>query len=251
MHLIMVGCEYAGTTTLGTAISKWAEANFGGNFGFHDHWKIPHISHPPGKSAEENDKAYADWLAGKGEDPTRMGLSEDEVKQFMALSPKLKESYQRFHMEYHVSDSFYGDAHHNQIGFHIDEAVYAPLYYGYGGPGEYADRQWYARHIEQTVLRHAPDTILVLVKASPDIIRKRMKAAPHRHSLLQDKDIETVLAKFDEQFGQSFIRQKVSIDTSNASVEQSLVEFVDKVEPFITQADRLRMMDRMLKKLSA
>ena len=71
MRLILVGCEYSGTTTLSHAISKWAEKAIGGHFGFHDHWKVPHISHPPGGSAEENDRMYSDWLKGCGK--TRRG----------------------------------------------------------------------------------------------------------------------------------------------------------------------------------
>ena len=36
MHLILAGCEYAGTTTLAGAISEWAGRVIGGAFGFHD-----------------------------------------------------------------------------------------------------------------------------------------------------------------------------------------------------------------------
>ena len=46
MHLILTGCEYVGTTTLGWAISQWAAGAMGGHHWFHDHWKIPHINHP-------------------------------------------------------------------------------------------------------------------------------------------------------------------------------------------------------------
>ena len=90
MRLILVGCEYSGTTTLAEAISEWAKEVMGGGFGFHDHWKIPHVSHPPGLTAEEQE-------------------------QFMALSPNLKEMFQRYHIEYHLSPSFYGDPHHNSV----------------------------------------------------------------------------------------------------------------------------------------
>ena len=44
MRLILNGCEYGGMTTLAGAISPWAHKAFGGSFGFHDHWKIPHGS---------------------------------------------------------------------------------------------------------------------------------------------------------------------------------------------------------------
>ena len=66
MRLILNGCEYAGTTTLAGSISKWATELMGGILGFHDHWKIPHISHHP--------------------------HTDEENEQFLALSPRLKES---------------------------------------------------------------------------------------------------------------------------------------------------------------
>ena len=153
-------------------------------------------------------------------------------------------------MEYHVAETFYTDPHHNIVGFHIDEAVYAPLYYGYGGPGEYADRRWYARHIEGTIANRAPDTVLVLVKASPDVIARRMKENPHKNGVLQEKDIEHVLQRFEEEFGSSFIRVKFSLDTSTATVEESLAEFVESLEPHLPDADRLKIMSRQLSRLS-
>mgnify|MGYP001461916106 CR=1 FL=1 len=127
-----------------------------------------------------------------------------------------------------MGDSFYGDAHHNNVGFYFDEAVYAPLYYGYGGPGEYADRTWYARHIEADIMHKAPDTVLVHVKASADVIRKRLKENPHKFSLLQDKDIETVLTGFAHHYEVSFLRHKFEIDTSTSSIGESICEFGKK-----------------------
>ena len=45
MKLQIMGCEYAGTTTLATlGISKWSEKVFGTGWGAHDHGKKPHVS---------------------------------------------------------------------------------------------------------------------------------------------------------------------------------------------------------------
>ena len=41
--------------------------------------------------------------------------------------------FQRYVIEYHLGTSFYEYPDHGLVGFHIEEAVYAPLYYGYGG----------------------------------------------------------------------------------------------------------------------
>jgi hypothetical protein len=216
MRLILNGCEYAGTTTLAGAISEWAMKVFGGQIVFHDHWKIPHVSHSA-HTDEEND-------------------------QFLALSPHLQESFQRYHMEYHVASTFYGDDHHNMVGFHIDEAVYAPLYYGYGGEGEYSDRKQMARSVEAHIMEVAPDTVLVLVKASPKVIARRIKENPHDRALVKENDIERVLQRFEEENERTFIRRKFTLDTTSVSVEESLAEFVDKFEPHMTEADRLRIL---------
>ena len=215
MKTIVVGCEYAGTTTLSEAITGWATSTFGGEQGFHDHSKIPHISHEP--------------------------LSEDDIRHFMALSPVLKEQFQRFQTEYHLQPDFYTEDDHNMVGFHIDEAVYAPLYYGYDEEG---DRTKAARKVEARILEMAPDTVLVLVKASPEVIAKRKKENPHPHDLVQENDIEQVLSRFQEEYDASLLRKRMIIDTSNATVEESLAEFVENFKPMLTTTDRERILLR-------
>ena len=45
MKLILVGCEYSGTTTLALRIDRWLKGLTGDGFRLiHDHWKIPHTS---------------------------------------------------------------------------------------------------------------------------------------------------------------------------------------------------------------
>ena len=41
MNLILVGCEFAGKTTLANEIVEWSESNLGGSSHFHDHFTIP------------------------------------------------------------------------------------------------------------------------------------------------------------------------------------------------------------------
>ena len=243
----MSGCEYAGTTTLGYAISCWAKEVFGSSIVFHDHFKIPHVSHPPGNSGEENDKIYAEWAAGRGPDPTRMGLTSDEQKLFLALTPNLQEMFQRYHLDYHLQPGFYKEPHHNVIGMHVEEAVYAPLYYGYGGPGEYADRTKMVRYIEERMLSMAPDTVNILVMASPDVIRARMKENPHENAVLNEKDVEYVLQRFQDEYDRSLISSKFSIDTSSSTINESLTEFVENIDPFLSDADRTSILVKKAK----
>ena len=72
MHTILVGCEYSGTSTLSYHITKWARSTIGGLHWFHDHWKIPHVNHPPyvGKEAtiKEHDEMFEAWISGNGEE---------------------------------------------------------------------------------------------------------------------------------------------------------------------------------------
>jgi hypothetical protein len=220
MRLIIIGCEYAGTTTLTDNIGAWVERSMGGQMPKHDHWKIPEISHRP-HTREENEA-------------------------FLALSPALQECFQRYHMEYHLAESFYRGAHHVMVGFHIDEAVYAPHYYGYGGPDEYSDRAMSARFIEGQILDIAGDTVLVHLKASPETIRERMKKEPRESGLVKDDDIDYILQRFEEEYARSFLRQKIQIDNTDLTPEQALARFVEEIQPHLSEADRARILTRTL-----
>jgi len=245
MNLFIIGCEYSGTTTLTCAISDWAEATLGvSKFGFHDHWKAPHLGHPKTIGADSEEKMkylhnlVDEWRNGNGDDPTRTGFDTEEQELYMALSPVQREAFQRYHIAYHIGEDFYSTRHHNITGMHVDEAVYAGLYYGYGGEGEYADRKAMAPNIEETMLKKAPNTVLILIKADPEIIRKRMRENPHQNGLVQDKDVEFVLQRFQEEYDRSSIKNRFEIDTSSATVKESLAVFVENIDDFLTAEDR-------------
>ncbi|MDE2822876.1 MAG: hypothetical protein OXK79_05165, partial [Chloroflexota bacterium] len=67
---------------------------------------------------------------------------------------------------------------------------------------------------------------------------------PRRHELtyFKGEDAETVLARFDEEFEKSLIPRKIEIDTTDATVEESLAEFVRQIKPFITNDDYQRIL---------
>ena len=213
MKLILVGCEYAGKTTLANAIVGWIERTFGSSRTFHDHFSLPCNEFPV-----------------------------EEQEQLLALSPRLKEMFQRYMMNYHFHSAFYSDPDHNLVGFHIEEAVYAPLYYGYGGRGEYGDRAALARSFDEEVMQHAPDTVLVLLRARPEVIAQRMREQPHERPVVQEKDIEHVLQRFEEEYRDSLIRKKFALDTSDATVEQTLAEFAGAIKEHLSETDRLRLL---------
>ena len=243
MRLLLVGCEYSGTTTLAHAIIGWAKETLGAeNIGLHDHFKWPHLSHPPATTAEESEALFAAWEEGRGEDPTRMGLTLDEQERILALSPNVKEMFQRYHIDYHLHDAFYQDPDYFTVGMHIEEAVYAPLYFDYGMEGVYGNRKRFAQSVEHRLIQIAPDTVLVLVTASPEVIRRRMREAPHENAVVQEKDIELVLRRFEEESERSSLTHKFVLDTSTATVKETLAEFVQKIKPHLTQTDRLRIL---------
>lgn len=225
MKLLLTGCEYVGKTTLAGEIMAWAEQNIGATAHFHDHHTIP--------SSE---------------------LGDDAQESLMQLHPQAKEMFQRFMIEYHISASFYSKPDHNLMAPFIEEAVYAPLYYGYGGSDSASpsrspagQRSEMARKMEQRVLVLAPDVVLVLLKASPAVIRQRMRQHPHEYQVLQDQHVEHVLECFDAEVASSLVQKRIILDTTSATVEETLDEFIIAYEPFLTNDDLLRMRQHQLR----
>ena len=225
MRLILVGCEYSGTTTLAKAICRWAEREMGAFAGvpeaykIHDHFKIPHISHPP-------------------------ELNDDEQRQLLSLSPRLKETIQRHNIYYHLP-TYSWPQDSIVIGLHIEDKIYGPLYFGYETEGDPRNPIMATRaKFERWIMYAAPDIVLVLVKASPEVILRRLKDNPHHNGVLQEEDVDYVLQRFEEEYEKSEIRNKLTIDTTTATVEESLDEFVRSIRKFLTETDRKRIAKR-------
>ena len=219
MRLFFIGCEYAGTTTLAVAIRQWAKEEMGIDLGpLHDHWKIPDVvGHYPNT------------------------LTEKEYQQFLALSTRVTESFMRHNLYYHTPHERSGRfSDQIIIGHYIEDTIYASLYYNYGGPGQAGDRAVHSKGIEDIVVNLEPQTVLVLVKASPEVIARRMKEVPHPHGVVQEADIERVSRLFEAAFDASRLSNKMVLDTSTATVEETLAQFVSQMEPFLTDADRQR-----------
>ena len=226
MNLIIAGCEYSGTTTLANGIAQWARSTMGGTQEVHDHFKIPHI---------------ACYRNGPAAEP----LTDEELAHVLSWTPKMKEMAQRQSMNYHMPNNCEADDY-IVVGFHIEDAVYAATFFGYGHDKEpQGGIRWkYARHLETAFMEQAPDTILVYVKASEEVIAERMAADPHPFSIVKKKDIEHVLADFEMEFQRSVFHTKIEIDTSEATVEESLAELQGAIKPHLTIEDRRRMVVR-------
>ena len=229
MRLILIGCEYSGTTSLAETIQEWTKETLGSELLIHDHWKLPHASgHPPSE--------------------TITNLTDQEMRQVLGMTPKLKELLTRYALHYHTP--FMRDSSTTPggifVGYYVDEMVYGPLYFDYGGPSEPGDREIEARIIEQRITEYAPETVLVLVKTQSEIIAQRMSDKPHAYSLVGEQDIEHVLRRFEEEYAGSTITNKFALDTSDATLEETLQQFLEKMEPFWTESDRLRMLTHLV-----
>ena len=93
-------------------------------------------------------------------------------------------------------------------------------------------------------MERADDTVLVLLQASPEVIRDRMRSDPHDRTVVKDEDVGKVLERFEYHFNHSLLRYKFSLDTSTSSPDQTLEEFVAKYLPHLTQRDQLRIQTR-------
>jgi len=202
VRLILIGCEYAGKTTLVDSLYAWGE-DHGIHYHLDDHFSIP-------------DKFF---------------LSPEDQKAMLAVPPIIKERFQRFQIYYHLDvmanyeDCLLG-------GMHLEEAIYGPRYY-------YPGHAWpaYQRKIET----HLPaDTILLLLSARPEVIRQRLARAPHDYSLVPPEDVELISKEFEAEYRASWITRKLQIDTSELTPEGLFTTFMQRVTPFLDTRDLLR-----------
>ena len=171
-----------------------------------------------------------------------MELPEEDKEPYSALSPYLRQLFQLYMMNHHFHDTFYSKPDHNLVGFHIEEAIYGPLFYGYAADGDIGSPL--ARRLEGEIMQKAPDTVLILLRARPELILRRMAEARHEWQIVQEKDIEYVLRRFEEEYALSIIENKFTLDTSTATVEETMAEFVENMEPYLNDADRSRILAR-------
>ena len=234
MRLVVIGCEYVGKTTLVRGIAQRVASTSGFPVRVHDHWV------PPGIWDQDPATCYVVGPGGVLPEPSRyQGLGGDErdrlarlrADDVRALRPWLLEQHQRAMVWRHLHPTAYeehgelGDIPHSiQVDFYYAEAVYAPLYYGYGGPGTFEDRTRRAREWDERLMEIAPETVLVHVAATADEIERRLAAAPHTDPVLKPGDAERVLQRYVKQYDASLLRRKVEIDTTGSTPERSLDE---------------------------
>ncbi len=193
MRVIVVGCEYTGVTTLIEGLMDWGhERDI--NHHLDDHFTIPDRQH----------------------------LAPEDRETMANLSPALKERFQRMQLVYHIRLMHRFD-HILLGGFHIEEAIYGPLYYYPGGV---------ASEIRQYEEEMPKNAILVHLTASAEVIQKRMETDLHEYSLIKTEDIPMLLGRFQEEFDASLIPNKIQIDTSDLTPDALLQTFLSESAQF-------------------
>ena len=203
MRLVVIGCEYAGKTTLIDALMEWGD-RYGTHFHLDDHFSIP----------------------------DRQFLSEADARAMLAVPPVIKERFQRFQIYYHLhiledyADCLLG-------GFHIEEAIYGRRYY-------YPENVFGAPYLRKVESQLPGDTILLLLKAAPEVLRRRMQEGPHLYQIVPPQDVEAVSAEFEREYAQSWIERKLTIDTSELTPTQLFANFRERIVPHLDTRDLLR-----------
>jgi hypothetical protein len=194
MRVIAIGCEYTGVTTLLDGLMDWGhERDI--NHHLDDHFTIPDRQH----------------------------LAPEDKETMVNLSPALKERFQRMQLVYHIRLLHRFD-HILLGGFHIEEAIYGPLYYYPGGV---------ASEIRQYEEEMPKNAILVHLIASPEVIQRRMETDPHEYSLIKKEDIPMILHRFQQEFDASLIPNKLQIDTSDLAPDALLRTFLSQSARFV------------------
>lgn len=228
MRVIIAGCEYVGKTTLAGQISRWMIRSMGlPSVRWHAHFVLPHLDRHV-------------LVPDSGETST---LDREEVEVILQLPPFIKEQLQRYMIWRHLCNDMYrASDDYLMIDFYYGEAVYAPLYYGYGGSDDpFSDRRRRAREWDTEIMMQAPDTVLVLLRASVEAVRRRMHLDPHDGSILKPDDVPIVLRRFEDEYAESQIERRFALDTSDSSPDRTFEEFLRQMRPHFTAIDHLRI----------
>ena len=236
MRLLLIGCEYTGKSTLAGNISRWMIETMGVSLvRWHDHFVVPRLDSHTIIRAEGSDAAI-----GKAEHDLN---TDDDEEQIMSLRPNVLEQLQRHNIWRHLHPGLLSADDVLFINFYYAEAVYAPLYYGYGEPGSFADRSERAREWDQEMRAYAPDMVLVLLTAAATTVAERMAARPRPRvrGILKERDIPYVLDRFQDEYDASLIERKFTLDTTDTTPQRTVADFVDRIHPHLSEVDRQRI----------
>jgi hypothetical protein len=235
VRLLIIGCEYTGEQTLAAGISQWMILTMGVPYvRWHDHFVVPRLD---GHMIVRGDNE----AAVPGKDNADLNTADDEA-QILTLRPGVLEQLQRHMIWRHLHPDMYRDYDVLSINHYYADAVYAPIYHGYGETGTFADRHQRAREWDMELLELAPDTVLVHMEADAQTVRKRMTTTPARRGTLRQENLPMVLRRFREELDASLLHIKITLDTTDSSPDETLDNFLEETEPHLSQVDRLRIL---------
>ena len=236
MQLLLIGCEYVGKTTLAVQLSKWMIGHMSVPLvRWHNHYVVPNLDTHLLITARDDGS-----IAVPGKQEHDLNTQEDE-EQILSLRPSVLEQLTRHMIWRHLHPDLVRDDDVMTINGHYADAVYAPLYYGFGERGSFADRFERARAWDGELIAIAPDTVLVLMKADAKTVRRRMAETPRARTVLKEQDVERILGRFQEEYSDSLLPRRFTIDTTDVTVEDSLEKFLSKMEPHFSEVDRRRL----------
>ena len=236
MRLLLIGCEYAGKTTLAVQLSRWMIINMSLPLvRWHNHYMVPHLDSHLVVTALDGDT-----IAVPGKQEQDLNTVEDE-EQILSLRPSVLEQLTRHMIWRHLHPDMFREDDLMTINGYYADAVYAPMYYGFGEAGSFADRFERVRAWDRELMQLAPDTVLILVTANADMIRRRMAKEPRARTLLKAEDVERILDRFHQEYADSLLQRRFMIDTTNVTVGDSLQELLSMLAPHFSDVDRCRL----------
>ncbi len=193
---------------MANAIVCWLERTFGSARTFHDHFSLPCNEFPV-----------------------------EEQEQLLALGSRLKEMFQRYMMHYHFHPAFYSDPDTTWWVSTLKRPCTRLCTTATGVAASTPTARWL---VPST--RRSCSTRPTLLRARPEVIAQRLREQPQARPVVQEKDIEYVLQRFEEEYRDLLLRKKFALDTSNATVEQTLAESAGEIKKHLSEAERLRLL---------
>jgi hypothetical protein len=83
------------------------------------------------------------------------------------------------------------------------------------------------------------DTIMCLLTARKDVIVERMKSDPHDYPVVPESDIDEMQEAFQFEYRRTWIKRKLTIDTSDLSADDLLPKFLTDSIPQLDERDLL------------
>ena len=214
MRFVFAGIEYSGKTTIVNMLQDYYRKR-GRPVHGDDHFTIPDAS-----------------------------LSPDSQVQSINYPNDVKERNQRMQIHYHV-EIIRNYENVFVVGWHLEEAVYTSMYGNDPDSNYYPNYSYvFQRPYEVKVLElRLPDVVLVHTTASDEAIRERIQADPHKYQVIKEQDISELKSRFDEEIGKCLFKERVLLDTTGKTPQQSLDELLLLTEPYATTGElAVRMM---------